>query len=333
MPEQNLSQKYGFYGYLSEVFPSQINVDVTNKCNLSCVHCPHSHPDYHNTHCLSYLDESLNRKMVDEVSVSGKGYVQYIRYTADGEPLLHPKIYDMLAYAKEHSGSIVTLTTNGTLLNDINLEKLIKTNIDVIDISIDAYSDKVYSQIRKGGNHANVVNNVLNLLRRRNEFLDGVKIMVSFVEQELNQSEKELFVDYWTNAGVDKVIIRPLHSVGGNMTHIAEKMTHESSTICRYPCIYPWERILLMSDGFLHYCPVSWDEKDRVSDFRTISISDAWHGVFYQKLRQAHLDNSFEEFEFCSSCPDWKNICWPGCSRDNYASIVQKLRNKDTFSK
>ena len=32
---------YGFGGRLSEPFPSQILMDVTEICNLECTHCPH----------------------------------------------------------------------------------------------------------------------------------------------------------------------------------------------------------------------------------------------------------------------------------------------------
>ena len=34
--------KYGFYGRLNSEFPSQIIVDITEVCNLECIHCPHT---------------------------------------------------------------------------------------------------------------------------------------------------------------------------------------------------------------------------------------------------------------------------------------------------
>ncbi|WOF15385.1 radical SAM protein [Methanoplanus sp. FWC-SCC4] len=321
--------KYGFYGYLTERFPSQINVDVTNRCNLSCIHCPHSVEDYHKNNPVIYLDESLNKKMVDEVATYGKGCVQYIRYTADGEPLLHPKIYEMLLYAKENSGAVVTLTTNGTLLNEKNLDKLIKSNIDVIDISIDAHYKETYEKIRVGGSFEKVVNNVLNLLKRRGEFKDGIKIMVSFVEQEFNRQEKEKFIEFWTESGVDNVVIRPLHSVGGSVEEIAVQMNANSDESVRKPCIYPWERILLNSDGNLHYCPVSFGKNDIIADYRTNNIFKIWSGEMYNDLRKAHLKHSFENYPLCKGCPDWKNICWPGESGTNYSEIIDKLKKDE----
>ena len=36
-----MNMEYKFYNRLSSVFPSQVMVDVTQVCNLSCIHCPH----------------------------------------------------------------------------------------------------------------------------------------------------------------------------------------------------------------------------------------------------------------------------------------------------
>ena len=33
--------KYGFNGRLSSDFPSQVMVDITEVCNLACIHCTH----------------------------------------------------------------------------------------------------------------------------------------------------------------------------------------------------------------------------------------------------------------------------------------------------
>ena len=64
------------------------------------------------------LPPELNKKMIDEVFDAGKGFTKYIRYTSNGESLVHPKSYEMILYAVQNSGTKVTLTTNGTLLNE-----------------------------------------------------------------------------------------------------------------------------------------------------------------------------------------------------------------------
>ena len=50
--EDNLNMKnkhYGFVSLLSKKFPSQVMVDLTEVCNLACIHC--THPEF-KLHCL-----------------------------------------------------------------------------------------------------------------------------------------------------------------------------------------------------------------------------------------------------------------------------------------
>ena len=56
----------------------------------------------------------------------------------------------MIQDAVENSGTKVTLTTNGTLLNEKRMFKILKTGPHMIDISTDAASNDTYKKIRVG---------------------------------------------------------------------------------------------------------------------------------------------------------------------------------------
>ena len=178
--------------------------------------------------------------MVDEVRDFGRGHTQYIRYTSNGEPLVHPKIYDMLQYSVEHSGVLVALTTNGTILHDERIEKLLASGLHIIDVSIDALNDETYAKIRKNGRLKVTQGNVHKLLKLREKHQARTKIVVSFVEQAQNSSEAASFEAYWKATGVDYVVIRRLHSAAGGVTGIAQSMRKSQSSEKRYPCLYPW---------------------------------------------------------------------------------------------
>ena len=132
------STEYGFGGRLSSVFPSQIIVDLTEVCNLECIHCPH--PTFKKSKYYSgkFLDQDLNRKIVDEVRQHGRNHTGFIRYTGEGEPLIHPKGYELIQYAVNNSGVFVTLTTNGTIMDENRTKRLLDSGVHLIDISIDA---------------------------------------------------------------------------------------------------------------------------------------------------------------------------------------------------
>jgi MoaA/NifB/PqqE/SkfB family radical SAM enzyme len=309
--QENTPFKYGFCGRLKAEFPSQIIVDVTEICNLSCIHCPHPQFKQSQYYDGRLLNPELNAKMVDEVQQYGQNITQYIRYTSEGEPLTNPHIYEMMEYATRNSGVTVTLTTNGTLMNEKRIERLLATGIDVIDISIDAFTPETYSTIRVNGNLRITTANVLNLLRMAMRSSSSIKVVVSYVEQPLNLHETKDFERFWKDKGVDYVVIRRLHSASGANEVIARIKREENAKEVRRPCLYPWERIILNPRGYLAFCPADWTHGSSIIDYRTTSIYETWQGEFYRKLREAHLCNKFENHNFCGQCPDWKITAWP----------------------
>ena len=143
--------KYNFSGRLNPNFPSQVMVDITEVCNLACIHCTHPLFKKSEIYNKAMLDPKINNKMVNEVRRNGKGITQYIRYTSNGEPLVHPKSYDMIMDAVENSDTKVTLTTNGTILNEKRIKKLMSTGLHMIDVSIDAFTENTYKKVRVNG--------------------------------------------------------------------------------------------------------------------------------------------------------------------------------------
>jgi len=318
-------EPYGFGGRLTETFPSQVIVDITEVCNLACIHCPHPAFKKSEHYAARYLEPELNEKLVGEIRDQGKGLTQYIRYTSDGEPLIHPKGYDMIEYAVRNSGTYVTLTTNGTIMNEKRTRRLLEAGVHMIDISIDALSEEAYRQIRVGGDLSVTRGNVQRLLKWRTETGAGTKVVVSFVEQKENTHEAAAFKAFWEEQGADFVVIRRLHSVAGAVVDISRLLHKRNEKIARRPCVYPWERVMLNPRGHLTFCPVDWFRQAELADFRQTTIRETWNGEKFRALRAAHLANDFHDHAFCGQCPDWAETRWPHEGRA-YADMVLELK-------
>ena len=281
-------------------------VDLTEVCNLACKHCPHPIFKQSSFYNRKMLDDQLNMKMVSEVANFGANITNYIRYTGNGEPLVHPKSYDMIQYAVDNSLTKVTLTTNGTLLNSKRINKLIETGLHLIDVSIDAYNNDTYKKIRVNGDLDITRRNVLEFIKIARSNNNKTKVVVSFVEQKENSHEiNEFHKFFWTTNGAHKVIIRKLHSNSGSLI-----LENNNSKIKRFPCLYPWERVVLNARGYLSFCPTDWYGKSEIEHYSKTTIKTLWKDNFYNDLRDQHLNNNFKN-QFCKQCPDWKNTCWP----------------------
>lgn len=317
--------QYGFGKGLSAAFPSQVIIDVTELCNLSCTHCPHPAFKQSSHYAGRSLSFELSAKAVTEVSEAGRGLVQYVRFASDGEPLLNKSIYSMMADAVRRSGTFVSLTTNGTLLTPARIEELLATGVNLVDISIDAYSPETYAKIRVRGDLAVTRGNVERLIARVRESGSAMRIAVSYIEQPNNLHEVADFEKFWTDAGAHSVAIRRLHSASGAVIAVADVMRRQAAPQTRRPCVYPWERIVVTPRGTLAFCPSDWTGGSSLVDYHTTTIAELWQSHQYAALRRAHLTGDYSAHGFCGQCPDWQETRWPGQGQ-TYATLVRGLK-------
>jgi MoaA/NifB/PqqE/SkfB family radical SAM enzyme len=319
--------RYGFHDRLKAEFPSQLLVDAIETCNLACGHCPHPQFKTSEHYSGSALAPALNERLVEEVREHGRGNTEYIRYASNGEPLTHRSILQMLEYAVRRSGVMVTLTTNGKTLDHRKAERLVGIGVNIIDVSIDAFTPETYARVRVGGDLRVTRANVLGLIAESKNH-GGTKVVVSYVEQPLNYHETADFEHFWKDSGADAVVIRRLHSCSGAKTALAEERRVINAAGTRRPCLYPWERMVLNARGELSFCPSDWVHGSVIADYRDTTIYETWHGEFYKKLREAHLSNDYSAHSFCGQCPDWASTRWPDQGR-SYANMIEDFKEKE----
>ena len=119
--------------YLVPTYPRQIQVEITNRCNLSCKMC------HRETYSLP--NEDFPKEDFFRV-IDGLVHPCLVTLTGWGEPFLHPHLFRMVAYAKE-MGHTVSITTNGTMLSS-TIPDVLESGLDRIVFSIDRvnYEDK-----------------------------------------------------------------------------------------------------------------------------------------------------------------------------------------------
>lgn len=317
-----------FHGHLSAEFPSQINIDVTEFCNLACVHCPYEAVTKVKGAVRRNLAPELHRKLIDEIAEFGRPHCRYIRYTGEGEPLLHPQLAALISDAATRTGLPINLTTNGLLLSDRWIGALLDAGVAVFDISLDAASADTYARIRVKGDYALAVRNVKALIARNRERGTPAKVLVSFVRQEMNTHEVEAFRSFWTEAGVNSVVIRNQHSCAGSIDPVARTMWAAAPTP-RQPCLYPWERLVVGPTGRFSYCPADWLHEAEIGTLDGNTVREVWQSPAMAALREAHLSGNFARHAFCRKCPDWSTIAWPGAGR-SYADLMRDLSHPGT---
>jgi radical SAM protein with 4Fe4S-binding SPASM domain len=192
--------------FSQKVFQRQIpllgSLALTNRCNLSCVHC--------------YAREASPPARGDELTTE-----QWRRIIADakdagclhllltgGEPLLRDDFPEIYTFAKK-SGMMLTVFTNGTLLDQRILELFRELPPHLVEISLYGATSAVHDRITGGpGSFARARHGIESLLAL------GLKVGLKSVLMTLNAEEmpgiRRLAQSYGTKFRADAAIFPTL---------------------------------------------------------------------------------------------------------------------------
>jgi cyclic pyranopterin phosphate synthase len=123
--------------------PRTARLSLTDRCDMACVYCRPSRTD-------GYLERRLEdeswKAMVRALVQAG---VERVRITG-GEPLLHPRVVELVAFVASLGVVDLALTTNGTLLEKA-AEPLRKAGLRRLTVSLDSLAPERFWRITRGG--------------------------------------------------------------------------------------------------------------------------------------------------------------------------------------
>jgi radical SAM protein with 4Fe4S-binding SPASM domain len=106
-----------------------------------------------------------------------------------GEPMMHPRYYDMVRYAVG-KGIRVTTNSNMTLLNKKRAEECVTCGLDTLHVSIDGATTEMYERIRLKAHFDRVLHNLDLLLETRERLGTGkphLKMVMVIMKQNLHE--------------------------------------------------------------------------------------------------------------------------------------------------
>jgi radical SAM protein with 4Fe4S-binding SPASM domain len=184
--------------------PREIQLEVTGACNLACTMC-----------LVSYrpkigkgrgaLDFDLFRRIVD-----GLPRLERLTLQGLGEPLLAPRLVEMVAYAAGR-GIAVGFNTNAQLLTPERSHRLVEAGVAWMHVSVDGATAATYEGIRSGARFALLEGHVPALTAAAQRRADGgPEICVVFVAMRRNIRELPDVVRLAARWGVPSVRVQNL---------------------------------------------------------------------------------------------------------------------------
>lgn len=191
--------------------PVVIVWNITNRCNLNCLHC-------HQSSVISYPERELTTdeafRIIDRLSDAGLSILTF----SGGEPLVRTDIFDVIKRATDN-GIYCTIASNGILMKPKIVEKLRQVGVKRVEIGLDGVTAETHDFLRnKQGCFRATVKGIQNCVNYGN----FEEIAVTATLYKSNAEEIPQIVDLAESLGATRFYLNRLIPAGRgiNITHL-----------------------------------------------------------------------------------------------------------------
>ena len=324
-------------GDVAQTGPFYVTVDITRRCNLQCPDCQY-HSPFLNRPSLKdqgTMDIPVHRfeKLCNDIKIMG---TKNLILTGEGEPFLHPYMFDLISVAKR-AGFRITLITNGTLLNENNIQSLLDSCLDILKVSLWANSPGEYKKNYPGSKSDNfeMIVDGLKLLKNfkseKNTKFPDVVLHQPITRQNYKNINSRIALAYTT--GCNTLSFSPVWSWRDESALSPDEVKHLyflltrlrkrlgslslkhniDETLVRYkigetvweklPCYIAWHHTRIRANCNVVPC----QRCDlTMGNLKEISFNEIWNGSKYREFRKKTLTRkglaSMGEFCDCRFC-------------------------------
>ncbi len=283
-------------------FIESAQIEITNRCNLSCLHCINDsgepYPDELTTEEVLSVIDDLSAVGVHRITISG------------GEPLLHPDLFTIVEHARK-APMTVDIFTNGTLMTEEHVKKFKELGVRRFAVSIDSLDEEVHDRLRGKKGALRKTLGAVNLLLK-----NGFWVRPSISVTQLNKSivdilkyfkEKNL-TDYQVGAvqfsgrGLEGITVSPeeyYQVLAEGYTYLKKEFPEGIREIHEREggCGIAYDRIGIKADGTVLPCPGCHEDMG-VGKVRTCDLEEIWEKKETEMLRNMRV----EDDQMCSGC-------------------------------
>jgi radical SAM protein with 4Fe4S-binding SPASM domain len=292
-----------------------IYMDQNNRCNLKCRMCGFS--DARMAALAKYdLPRSLFEKIAEQVFPK----THFVCLSILTEPFMTRDFPDRLALVQKAGVPYSEIITNGTLLNETNLAKVLDAGISRLTFSIDGGTKEVFEAIRTGARFEQVVGNVRlfqtmrrargaerprvrfnHVLSERNidhfdEFLCfveeirpeemGVRTVSRMSDAEIQESQDPVF---WSKVAAARQRLAAFYARtgiedSGYLRDRPSRIDLLDAAGMRMICRTPWDTLAIHANGDVFPC-MAW-ARPPVGNLVLQSFEEIWNGDALEALRR-----------------------------------------------
>ena len=286
--------------------PFIINVDPADTCNFQCKFCPTGDRDLMKktpgrNHGI--MDFGLYKRIINDICEFEKP-IKVLRLYKDGEPLLNPRLAEMIRYAKERKcAERIDTTTNAVLLNPKKNIEIVEAGLDRINISIEGINAAQYLEFSKCKiDFEKLVGNIRHLYENKKQCEIIVKINGDILSEEDKKRFYEIFGDIADGVYIEHIMsCWPEFKLKG--VEINKDFGIYGQKIKEVQvCPYVFYSFSINSDGSASTCFLDWSRRLIIGDVKTESVKDIWKGTKLLDFQKMLLMKKRKSHPVCGNC-------------------------------
>jgi radical SAM protein with 4Fe4S-binding SPASM domain len=252
-----------------------------------------------------FMEIELFKKIMTELSA----YLYSINLYFQGEPMMHPSFFAILEHCTVPN---IVVSTNGHFLKGDNAEKVVKSRLNKLIISLDGLDQETYSAYRMSGNMDSVIEGLRNVSQAKKRFGSKLKIEIQFLVNRFNEQEipliKELAKSFNVSLRLKSMQIINNSDIDAWMPSQKKfrryKLTDDGYVIkSSLPdrCARLWFNPVITWDGKVVPCCFDKNAEYVMGDLNSDTFRDIWNGPKYRIFRKSILTGRYM-IEMCRNC-------------------------------
>ena len=270
------------------------------------------------------MDFSLYQKFIDDLAEFPVP-LKVLHFAGLGEPLLHPRIADMVRYAKEKEvAQTVDIVSNGALLKDGLDDELMRAGLDKIRISLQGLNSAMYKDMSDVDiDFPSFKERLQALYEKRGD----MKIYIKIMDVSLKSYGEEDFYEAFKNSA-DAVAVEHLCPLVDEISYEEEFDEEEfvytmngNRVKNAKVCPQPFYSLHINHDGDLLPC-CTIEKPIVIGNCKNHSVLDIWNGEALQAFRKMQLEKKKDANPVCRKCMQYKYGMFPEDYLDDDAEQI-----------
>ncbi|MBC7952000.1 MAG: radical SAM protein [Rhodospirillaceae bacterium] len=286
-----------------DLAPLEVYVQIARRCNLRCAMCGHEVWQSNS----GFMEAELFDRVLSECAANGVKRLHVL--SGQGEPMLHPQVFEMLEKAVAQ-GLEVGIVTNGTPLTAERCQRLGQMGLSYIQFSFAGWDKESYEATYVGAKFERTLEN----LKLMGAATRGTKtnFMVKAVCTGDNWAEvRDRTRAFLGKQGVDNVVTVVANNFGGNVQHgtffeqhgvwSLKTLTHQR----RMPCRVFLKAVGVFCDGTVTACGCYDSNAElKIGHIGENSLADIRKGEGFRRILEAFRKGELSDVPMCGKCDD-----------------------------